>query len=75
MYDTSKFDENQIYQREVIIKESFNRPIYGQCNGSHVFIDEDNTATIYGETYLVTNGNIEKICDNNQKHVIIDSIS
>lgn len=75
VYDTSKFDENQIYQREVIIKESFNRPIYGQCNGSHVFIDEDNTATIYGETYLVTNGNIEKICDNNQKYVIIDSIS
>ena len=75
MYDTSRFNENEKYQRKVIIDESYNRPIYGQCNGSHVFIDENNIATIYGETYLIINGNIEKICENNQKFVIVDSIS
>ena len=75
VYDTSRFNENEKYQRKVIIDESYNRPIYGQCNGSHVFIDENNIATIYGETYLIINGNIEKICENNQKFVIVDSIS
>ena len=59
VYDTSRFNENEKYQRKVIIDESYNRPIYGQCNGSHVFIDENNIATIYGETYLIINGNIE----------------
>lgn len=75
VYDTSRFNENEKYQRKVIIDESYNRPIYGQCNGSHVFIDENNIVTIYGETYLIINGNIEKICENNQKFVIVDSIS
>lgn len=75
IYDSSKFNEKERYQRNAIIKESFNRPIYGQCNGSHIFIDEDNTATIYGETYLIKNGCIEKICENNKKYVITNSIS
>lgn len=63
-YDTSNFDEAQKYQREAIIKESFNRPIYGQVNKSYIRIDGDNNAVIYGETYLIENGNIVKICDN-----------
>ena len=72
--DDTNFDDMEIYQREAIIKESYNRPIYGQCNGSHIFIDEDNVATIYGETYLIINGKIEKICDN-QKSFIINTHS
>lgn len=75
VYNVSGFNENEKYQRNAVVKESYNRPIYGQCNGSHIFIDGDNTATIYGETYLITNGNIEKICENHQKCVIVDSIS
>ena len=75
VYDVTNFNENDKYQRNAIINESYNRPIYGQCNGSHVFIDDNNIATIYGETYLITNGNIEKICDNSQKLVISNSIS
>jgi dipeptidase E len=63
-YDISNFDAAKKYQREAIIKESFNRPIYGQVNKSHIRIDEDNKAVIYGETYLIENGNIVKICDN-----------
>ena len=63
-YDVPNFDAAKKYQREAIIKESFNRPIYGQVNKSHIRIDEDNKAVIYGETYLIENGNIVKICDN-----------
>lgn len=69
-YDDTDFDDKEKYQRDAIIKESYNRPIYGQCNGSHIFIDEDNVATIYGETYLINNGKIEKICDNHKSFII-----
>ena len=72
VYNASNFNENEKYQRKAIVDESYNRAIYGQCNGSHVFIGDDNIATIYGETYLIKNGNIEKICENNQKFVITD---
>lgn len=75
VYDSSTFNGEEKYQRNAIVNESYNRPIYGQCNGSHVFIDENDSATIYGETYLITNGNIEKICENNQNLVINNSIA
>ena len=65
-YDTSNFNDNEKYQRDAIIKESFTRPIYGQCNGSHIYIDDNNKATIYGETYLIKDGNIECICLNGE---------
>ena len=46
VYDSSNFDAKEIYQRNAIINESFKRPIYGQCNGSHIFIDEDDIVAI-----------------------------
>ena len=70
VYDTSNFDDNEKYQRDVIMKESYNRTIYGQCNGSHIYIDNDNVAMIYGETYLIQNGNVESICENGNYTVI-----
>lgn len=70
IYDVSNLDDNEKYQREEIIKESYNRPIYGQCNGSHIFIDNENVATIYGETYLIYNGMIDCICKNGNSTII-----
>ena len=64
VYDTSKFDDNEIYQRNAILKESLNRTIYGQCDGSHVFIDNTGKITIYGETYLIKDGLVKCICKN-----------
>lgn len=64
MLDDSSFDESEKYQRSAIISESNNRKIYGQCNGSHILIDNDGNATIYGETYLISNGQISLICEN-----------
>jgi len=74
VYDTSSFDDNEKYQREAIIKESYNRPIYGQCDGSHIFIDGDNNATVYGETYLIENGTIKCICKEGS-NILINEIS
>lgn len=68
--DDTDFNDEEKYQREAIIKESYNRPIYGQCDGSHVFIDDNDVATVYGETYLILNGKIEKICDNHNSITI-----
>ena len=62
--DDSNFDEPEKYQRNSILLESNNRKIYGQCNGSHILIDNDGTATIYGETYLISNGKITLVCEN-----------
>ncbi len=70
VYDIKNFNENDKYQRNAIINESYNRSIYGQCNGSHIFIDNNGIKTIYGETYLISKGNIKKICENGQKIII-----
>jgi len=64
MLDDTNFDESENYQRNAILSESNNRKIYGQCNGSHILIDNDGNATIYGETYLISNGQISLICEN-----------
>ena len=47
VYDVSNFNENEKYQRKAIVDESYNRAIYGQCDGSLVFIGDDNIATIF----------------------------
>lgn len=71
----STFSKNEIYKKNSIINESYNRIIYGQCNGSHIFIDDNDIVTICGETYIIQNGNIEKICENKQNKVINNSIN
>lgn len=73
--DDDNFDESKKYQRNAIISESNNRKIYGQCNGSHILIDNDGNATIYGETYLISNGQISLICENGyNKEININNI-
>ena len=62
--DDSNFDESEKYQRNAVLSESNYRKIYGQCNGSHILIDNDGNATIYGETYLISNGQISLACEN-----------
>lgn len=62
--DDSNFDESEKYQRNAVLSESNNRKIYGQCNGSHILIDNDGNVTIYGKTYLISNGQISLACEN-----------
>lgn len=73
MLDDSNFDEFEKYQRNAILSESNNRKIYGQCNGSHILIDNDGNATIYGETYLISDGQISLICENGYNKEISSS--
>ena len=70
--DDSDFDEAEKYQRNTIISESNNRRIYGQCNGSHILIDNEGNVTTYGETYLISNGQISLICENGYSKNITD---
>ena len=62
--DDSNFDEFEIYQRNAILSESNNRIIYGQFDGAHILIDNDDNTTAYGETYLISNGQISLLCKN-----------
>ena len=70
VYDDSLFNEDEKYQRRYIIEESYKRVIYGQCDGSYVLIDNEDNIMIYGETYLIHNGNIKCICKNGEKILI-----
>lgn len=64
-YDISSQEEK--FQRDTILEESNKREIFGQCNGSHIIIDENDNIVVYGETYLIKNGNIQLICKNGEK--------
>ena len=68
--DSSNFDETERYQRNIILNESNNRDIYGQCNGSHILINEEGQALVCGETYLISNNEIVLICNNGEKKLI-----
>lgn len=69
-FDDSVFDENEKYQRDFIIKESYKRTIYGQCDGSHILINNSNKVMICGKTYLIKNGNIDLICNDGESILI-----
>ncbi len=58
VYDDTNFTEEEKFQRDAILLESYNRKIYGECDNSHIIIDKDDNIFIYGETYLITNGKI-----------------
>lgn len=70
VYDDSLFNEDEKYQRKYIIEESYKRVIYGQCDGSHILIDDEDNIIVYGETYLIHNGSIECICNNGESLLI-----
>ena len=61
--DISDFNDDEIFKYNSILEESYYRLIYGQCDGSHIYINEFNRIIICGETYLIKDGNISKICD------------
>ena len=68
----SGLDEFQQYQMDSILNESYNRKIYGQCNGSHIFIDDDGPI-IYGETYLISDGKVTLLCKDGESIKIENS--
>jgi len=67
IYDDSDFNADEKYQRKIILKESEKRIIYGQVDGSHIFIDDDDNCVVYGNTYVIKNGQIQLICNDKEK--------
>lgn len=49
---------------EIVIPDSFKYDIYAINNGSYILIDDKNY--LYGEAYLIKNGKVEKINDNDK---------
>jgi Peptidase E len=49
--------------REELLKMSFKHTLYAICDGSHVF-DDGESVKIYGEAYILKNGEIIKINEN-----------
>lgn len=55
---------------EVLIPDSYKYPIYAINNGTYIIIDDKNY--LYGEAYLIKDGKIEKINDNDKMIIIYD---
>ena len=64
--------KEKVIQRNAILKESFNREIIALTDGAYI-IEADGNIFVYGESYKIKNGNITKIC-NNDNNVNLDSV-
>ena len=53
---------------EIVLPESYNHPVYAINNGSYILIDDKNY--LYGEAYLIKNGEIKKINEENKVTII-----
>lgn len=60
-FEDKYFNEAEEYNRDYILKESKKRNIFGLCDGSHIKIDDKTI--IYGKSYLLSNGEINLICN------------
>ena len=47
---------------DISLQDSKIRPFYALVDGAFIFVD-DNRAVLYGEAYLVKEGNITKVCE------------
>lgn len=54
---------------DIAYPDSTGREFYALCDGSYV-ISENGTETLFGETYLIKDGQIAKICEANQSLVL-----
>lgn len=69
MLDTTNFTEDELAQRNEILKESYNREIYALVDGSHILIDNKEDI-LYGEGYLIKDGDLTKLSISKEKFII-----
>lgn len=67
--DTSDFDSDEMLHRNVMLEESRKRYLYAISDGSHIF-DDGVEGIIYGECYLLRDGEVEKVCENGRNITI-----
>lgn len=65
-------DDSKKIQMNAILSESNNRLLYGLTDGSYI-IKNGSKCTLYGESYKIQNGNIIKICEDDN-FIDIDDI-
>ena len=65
-------DDSKKNQMNAILSESNNRLLYGLTDGSYI-IKNGSKCTLYGESYKIQNGNIIKICEDDN-FIDIDDI-
>lgn len=56
------------YIEDIVLPDTYERFVYGINNGSYILIDDKNY--LYGEAYILKNGIIEKINEDNQLTII-----
>ena len=56
------------YIEDIVLPDTYDRIVYGINNGSYILIDDKNY--LYGEAYILKNGVIEKINEENQVKII-----
>lgn len=67
--DTSNFDSDEMLHRSAMLEESRKRNLYAILDGSHIF-DDGVECTIYGECYLLRDGEVKKMCENGRNITI-----
>lgn len=55
---------------DISLKDSKSRPFYALVDGAYVLVDE-NKSTLYGEAYLIKNGIITQVCENDKSIEIL----
>lgn len=57
-------DGKRLYE-DITYPDSYGRKFYALVDGSYLLI-EDNTATLFGEAYLIKDGDINQVCEKDQ---------
>lgn len=64
-------DGKRIFE-DISLPDSCVRSFYALVDGSYLFIDQNSTATLYGEAYLLEDGFEKKVCERDQKIRILE---
>ena len=71
--DTANFNGLELYQRKHILNESMKREIYAISDGAYI-IEANNSITIFGESYLIKDGIITKLCSNGEQKTLFQNV-
>lgn len=66
-------NNNKRLQRKEILKESYHRTIIALTDGAYIF-QTDKECKLYGESYSIKNGIINKLCNNDECIILNDNL-
>lgn len=70
--DVANFDSLSLYQRNHILNESMKRRIFAISDGAYI-IETSNNLSVFGESYLIEDGIITKMCDDGEQKKLINN--